>query len=462
MEQEEKKWCVYCHTNKINGKKYIGITSQKPEKRWCKMGQGYKGQVFYNSIEKHGWDNFEHDILFKELEEDEAKKKEIELISKYKTKDKKFGYNLTDGGEGALGFYPSVEARERASIRCLEIGINRKPITQYTLDGIKIKDWDSAMTVYKEIGYDFSTICKCCKGKLNNSYGFIWRYSIDKFDKYKYEPKSKIIQYDLNGKEICRYNSSHNAYMNTNIRDVKISNCCKGMVGDAGGFVWRYETDPFDKYEVNLNKNYKTIQLTLDGEFIQEWDNMEYILNSINKSCRRSILDCKNGKRAEHIGFKWVGEYDYKNKTELYYTILKLKKQNNKFPVVMIDIKTAKVLKIFKSVTEAGIETNTPNTSISTCCSNNLLMAGGFYWRKLGDDINKEYILNIPNMVGSSRKPIIMIDPKTKKELMYFNSLCEATLYCVGRKVSSSAISYAVNGKKELAYGYCWKYQSKL
>ena len=42
----ERKWYVYCHTNKINGKKYIGITSQVPEERW-RYGAGYKNQVVF-------------------------------------------------------------------------------------------------------------------------------------------------------------------------------------------------------------------------------------------------------------------------------------------------------------------------------------------------------------------------------------------------------------------------------
>ena len=51
----ERTFTVYCHTNKINGKKYIGITSKKPEYRW-NNGKGYSTQiVFARAIEKYGW-----------------------------------------------------------------------------------------------------------------------------------------------------------------------------------------------------------------------------------------------------------------------------------------------------------------------------------------------------------------------------------------------------------------------
>ena len=98
-----KEYCVYMHTNKINNKKYIGITSKNPLYRW-NNGHGYKGQiVFYRAIVKYGWDNFSHEILFTGLSEDEARAKEIELIAKHKTNYKRygkdFGYNACDGGD---------------------------------------------------------------------------------------------------------------------------------------------------------------------------------------------------------------------------------------------------------------------------------------------------------------------------------------------------------------------------
>lgn len=90
---------VYLHNNKINNRKYIGITKQSPEKRWGIQGNNYRSSpYFYNSIKKYGWDNFEHIILFANLTKEEACEKEKALIRFYNTQDKKYGYNIMEGG----------------------------------------------------------------------------------------------------------------------------------------------------------------------------------------------------------------------------------------------------------------------------------------------------------------------------------------------------------------------------
>lgn len=97
-------YSVYIHINKFNGKVYVGITCRKPEYRW-NNGKGYYKNAqskMYNAIQKYGWENFEHKILFENLTKEEAEKKEIELIEQYKSYDDKFGYNITKG-ENCIG-----------------------------------------------------------------------------------------------------------------------------------------------------------------------------------------------------------------------------------------------------------------------------------------------------------------------------------------------------------------------
>lgn len=102
MSNNDKTWCVYVHTNKINGKKYVGITSRKPEDRWHANGTGYSSQThFWNAIQKYGWDNFKHEILLTNTTFEHACEVEKCLIQYYKSYDREYGYNLTLGGEGA-------------------------------------------------------------------------------------------------------------------------------------------------------------------------------------------------------------------------------------------------------------------------------------------------------------------------------------------------------------------------
>ena len=113
---EDKKYCVYMHKNKTNGKVYIGITSMSPNNRWRK-GIGYKGQKFERAIKKYGWDGFEHIILFDNLKREDACNKEIELIEFYKSRDDKFGYNVSFGGEyfGKISDEELIERSKRVS-----------------------------------------------------------------------------------------------------------------------------------------------------------------------------------------------------------------------------------------------------------------------------------------------------------------------------------------------------------
>jgi group I intron endonuclease len=86
---------IYKHTNKINGKSYIGITKGELKRRWRKNGDGYKlNRVFYKAIKKYGWENFDHEVL--ELVEDykEALLKESKYIEFYNSV--KNGYNISE------------------------------------------------------------------------------------------------------------------------------------------------------------------------------------------------------------------------------------------------------------------------------------------------------------------------------------------------------------------------------
>lgn len=86
------------HINKINNKKYIGITKRKPELRW-ENGKGYKNNEFFsNAILKYGWDGFEHRIIYENLTFEEACELEKDLIKKHKSNQRKFGYNIEGGG----------------------------------------------------------------------------------------------------------------------------------------------------------------------------------------------------------------------------------------------------------------------------------------------------------------------------------------------------------------------------
>ena len=134
---------IYCHENKINGKRYIGYTSyvNNPNNRW-RDGLGYLNnhhKVFAAAILKYNWNNFEHIILENGLRSlEEAKSREQYWIAFYHTyvgDPKCWGYNATIGGDGSKGRIMSAEEREYR--RQLKLGTKASDITKRKMSAVR-------------------------------------------------------------------------------------------------------------------------------------------------------------------------------------------------------------------------------------------------------------------------------------------------------------------------------------
>jgi group I intron endonuclease len=109
-------YTVYVHITP-NNKMYIGITHLKPNYRYGKDGNGYSGcTLFWRAIQKYGWNNIKHIVLFENLSKEVACECEKYLIAKYQTNNPQFGYNNSKGGDsGSYGHKMSEESKAKIS-----------------------------------------------------------------------------------------------------------------------------------------------------------------------------------------------------------------------------------------------------------------------------------------------------------------------------------------------------------
>ena len=96
----KNNYILYIHTSP-SGKKYVGITCGSIKTRANSNGSGYKGSPrFWNAIQKYGWGNILHEIRLSGLTEKESNDAEKYYIKLLRTTDDRFGYNITEGGDG--------------------------------------------------------------------------------------------------------------------------------------------------------------------------------------------------------------------------------------------------------------------------------------------------------------------------------------------------------------------------
>lgn len=132
---------IYCITNIINNKKYIGITKQNLDKRikqhW-RMANSGGGYSLHNSIRKYGTECFKVKIIEECNDQSLAYEREKYWIKTLDTKNN--GYNETIGGEIPIGFLMTDELREKHKNNTAKLFTNpdfRKYHKQQTQKGVK-------------------------------------------------------------------------------------------------------------------------------------------------------------------------------------------------------------------------------------------------------------------------------------------------------------------------------------
>lgn len=231
--QEAREYCIYVHTNKINGKKYVGQTCQIPEQRW-KNGKGYHNNIYFTrAIQKYGWENFQHEIIKNNLSKEEADDIEKSLIKELNTLNPN-GYNAKDGGsngrpseetrrklsESHKGYIPSDETRKKLS----KASKGRKHSDETKK---KISKINKGRKFSEEVRKKVSEAHK--KNKTN-----------EEPPKPKKKWKEKVVQYGEKYEFIRTWDSMNDAAKALGISAKNISACCNGNRRKAGGFMWDY------------------------------------------------------------------------------------------------------------------------------------------------------------------------------------------------------------------------------
>ena len=151
---------VYKIANNVNGKVYIGITSQGADVRFGHhLYEARSGSTFpiHNAIRKYGVDNFTVETIAECESYEQLKELEKKFIKEYQSKLREFGYNLTDGGDGTFGRFHSEETkdkiRKKAQDRKVTTGAHLCKIQHFDKTNTLIAEYPSIFETSRKTGY---------------------------------------------------------------------------------------------------------------------------------------------------------------------------------------------------------------------------------------------------------------------------------------------------------------------
>jgi group I intron endonuclease len=221
---------IYKITNP-NGRIYIGQTTnhvvrwKKYEKLQCKDQPS-----LYSSLKKYGWENHTCEII-EECSAEHLDEREIFWGEYYNVLSNQHLNNRLGRGHGS---YDSEETKLKKSL-C------HKGRSNYWLHGKSLsKDHAQKISQAKKGHKCYENperrkkISKTKTGKPN----LLSFEGLDRLIKAKSKP---VLQYSLDGIFIKEWNSGKEAAISLNIYQPNINSCCNGKVPKYKGFVWKFK-----------------------------------------------------------------------------------------------------------------------------------------------------------------------------------------------------------------------------
>ena len=297
---------VYCFTNKLNQKKYIGMTTRTLKERIdSHIYEAHNpNSLVYNTpfkraIRKYGIEGFEVEVLVENITRDEAIKIEKELISKHKTYYKyknSNGYNATIGGEN--------------------VSTPKDRVVQLTKHGEVVNIFSSAQEAELSYGRGIREHCSNIF-KHGSPFGYYWLHEEDylKFNEPKeiehfirYNRMSCIVQLTKDGDCVKVWDSIGEISEQTGLSIGNISSVCSRKRCSTGGYVFMYYCEYYDEGFLpkrnNQDRSKKILQFSKEGEFMREYPSLKEASKSTG-SCVSGISNVCNGKRKFCNGYIW-------------------------------------------------------------------------------------------------------------------------------------------------------------
>ncbi len=178
---------IYCITNLVNGKFYIGSTNcirARWENHRSQLRRSIHGNSYLQRVyNKYGLENLKFEILA------ECPSEDLTKLEQWFLDNLKPEYNILKQARGGFrGMNHTEEAKRKISQtlkghpipeRLIELNNKKaKKVYQYDLEGNFIKIWDSVRSAGQFFRNKGANITKCCKGERQTAHGFKWSFNL--------------------------------------------------------------------------------------------------------------------------------------------------------------------------------------------------------------------------------------------------------------------------------------------